>query len=130
MRRLSKVGLLSLLLILPGMQGFASMLCVQPVKTHGHACCGLHEQINAPHSVTPSAQTQDLSCCKVAPIDSAPVENPLLSSGTDGNTPAIRATSALTGNLTSVVLLVGRASTRSEKLQHSPRYALLCTFLV
>jgi len=90
----------------------------------------MSEQINTPRSLASSAQTQDLSCCKIAPTDTAPTQNPLLSGGAGSSTPAIRATNDLARDLPSAVLLIGRGSPRSAKLQHSPVHALLCTFLV
>src|ERR1019366_9965178 len=49
MGRLSKVVLLSLLLVLSGVPGTASLLCAQPMKSHAHACCMAHHQIAGSH---------------------------------------------------------------------------------
>jgi hypothetical protein len=131
MGRLSKVVLLSLLLILSGVPSTASLLCAQPMKSHAHACCMAHEHVNAAHCGASSAVVSGTpSCCKVAPIDSTPVQPLLLSGVSQDSTYGLHAISDIARMLPVPILLSGRGSPRSAKLQHSPVHALLCTFLV
>jgi hypothetical protein len=130
MGRLSKVVLLSLLLILSGVPGAASLLCAQPMKSHAHACCMAHRQIAGSHCAPSSVQSRNPSCCKVAPINSTPVQNLVLSGGSSDGAVVMRALSGMTGDVPAPILLLGRGSPRLAKLQHSPVHALLCTFLV
>lgn len=130
MGRLSKVVLLSLLLILAGVPGTASLLCVQPMKSHAHACCMGHEQVNASHSAEASVLSGSHFCCKMAPIDSGPAQNLLVSSSSNDGAVVLHAISDIVGDLPALILVSGRGSPRLAKLQHSPVHALLCTFLV
>jgi hypothetical protein len=131
MGRLSKVVLLSLLLILSGVPGATSLLCAQPMKSHAHACCRGHERVNALHCGASSAAVSGTpSCCKVAPVDSTPVQPLLLSGVSQDSTYGLHAISDIAEVFPVSILLSGRGSPRSAKLQHSPVHALLCTFLV
>jgi hypothetical protein len=81
MGRLSKVVLLAVLLIIAGFPGTTSLFCAQPSGSHGHVCCMAHEQVNAAHCTAYSlAVSGTASCCKIAPIESMPVQ-PLPLSG-------------------------------------------------
>ena len=130
MGRLSKVVLLSLLLILSGVPGAASLLCAQPIKSHAHACCRGHERAAASHCGAASVQSGNPSCCQVAPINSTPVQNLLLSGNSNDGAQVFRALSGMAGDIPASILFSGRGSPRLAKLQHSPVHALLCTFLV
>ena len=68
------------------------------------------------------------SCCKAAPINSAPVQS-LTSVSNDGAV-VLRATNDIAGDFPASILSSGANSPRLEKLQHSSVHALLCTFLV
>ena len=130
MGRLSKVVLLTLLLILSGVPGAASLLCAQPIKSHAHACCRPHQQTAGSHCAPSSVQSENLSCCKVAPSNSTPVQNLVLSGGSRDGAVVVRALSGMAGDVSAPILRLGRGSPRSAKLQHTPVHALLCTFLV
>jgi hypothetical protein len=130
MGRLSKVVLLSLLLILSGVPGAASLLCAQPMKSHAHACCMAHQQIAGSHCAPSSVQSGNPSCCKVAPINSTPVQNLVLSGSSSDGAVVFQALSGMAGDVPAPILLLGRSEPQSAKLQHSPVHALLCTFLV
>jgi hypothetical protein len=130
MGRLSKVVLLSLLLILSGVPGIASLLCAQPMKSHAHACCMAHEQTAGSHCAASSVQSGNPSCCKVVPINSTPVQNLVLSGGSSDSAVVFQALSGMAGDVSAPILLSGRGSPQSEKLRHSPVHALLCTFQV
>jgi len=130
MGRFSKVVLLSLLLILAGVQSTASLLCAQPVKSHAHACCMGQGQVNASHGGEASVQLGNHSCCKMAPFNPAPAQNLLLSSDTNDGVVVLHAISDIAGDRSASILVSGRSSPRQAKLQHSPVQALLCTFLV
>jgi hypothetical protein len=131
MGRLSKVVVLSLLLILAGVPGAAPLLCAQPMNSHAHACCRSHEQVNASHCGAPSAaMSASPLCCKVAPIDSTPVQPLLLPGVSQDSAYGLHAISDVAWVLPAPILLSGRGSPRLAKLQHPPVHALLCTFLV
>jgi hypothetical protein len=131
MGRLSKAVLLSLLLILAGAQGAASPLCVQPVKSHAHACCMEHAQINASHSTAPSATVSSVPpCCNVAPIESTSYQPLAVAGVSHEGAPGLHAIGYIAGALPAPDLVSGRGSPRSAKLQDPPAQALLCTFLV
>jgi hypothetical protein len=70
------------------------------------------------------------SCCKIAPIESTPIQPILLSGVSNDNANGLQATSDIADALPAPVLLSRRGSPRLTKLQHSPVHALLCTFLV
>jgi hypothetical protein len=125
-----KVALVSLLLILSGVPGAASLLCAQPTKSHAHACCMEQMQASGAHCAAASVQAGNLSCCKVAPINSTPIQNLGLSGGSNGGAIVIRALSGLAGDVPAQVPLLGSSSLRLTKLQQPPVHALLCTFLV
>jgi hypothetical protein len=131
MGRLSKVVLLSLLLILAGVQGTASLLCAQPMISHAHACCMSHELVNPSHCGAASAAVlESPACCKVAPIESAPFQPLVLPGVSQDSAYGLHAISDIAGMLPAPTLFSGRGSPRLAKLQHSPVHALLCTFLV
>jgi hypothetical protein len=130
MGRLSKVVMLSLLLILSGVPSSASLLCAQSLKSHACACCMGHEQVAASHCGAASVQSGNPCSCKVAPINSTPVQNLLLSGGPNDGAVILRPISDIAGELPASILFSGCGSPQSEKLQHPPVYALLCTFLV
>src|ERR1019366_2717744 len=73
MGRLSKVVLLSLLLVLSGVPGTASLLCAQSMKAH--ACCMGHDMANDPHCGASSVRPGSPCCCKMTPVNSAPAQN-------------------------------------------------------
>src|ERR1039458_4943157 len=80
MGRLSKVVLLAVLLIIAGFPGATSLFCAQPSRSHAHACCMAHKQASSLHCVASSlAVSGTPSCCKVAPIESTPIQPTLLS---------------------------------------------------
>ena len=131
MGRLSKVVLLAVLLIIAGFPGASSLFCSQPSGSHGHACCMAHEQANAAHcTATSLAVSGTASCCKMAPIESTPIQPSLLSSVSHDRAYDLQATSDIAGALRAPALLLRRGSPLLTKLQHSPVHALLCTFLV
>jgi hypothetical protein len=131
MGRLSKVVLLAVLLIIAGFPGAASLLCAQPSGPHGHACCMAHEQANASHCAASSlAVSGTPSCCKMAPIESTPIQPILLSGVSHDSAYGLQATSEIAGALPAPALLLRRGFPLLTKLQHSPVHALLCTFLV
>jgi hypothetical protein len=130
MGRLSKVVLLSLLLILSGVPGAASLLCAQPMKSHVHACCMAQKQVAESPCGMASMLSKTPCSCKVEPINSTPLQNLPLSSGSSQSAIVLLPISGIAGELPALVHLSGRGSLRSEKLQHSSVHALLCTFLV
>lgn len=131
MGRLSKVVLLAVLLIIAGFPGATSLFCAQRSGSHGHACCMAHEQANASHCAAFSlALSGTASCCKVAPIESTPIQPILLSGVSNDSANGLHATSDIAGALPAPALLWRRGSPLLTKLQHSPVHALLCTFLV
>jgi hypothetical protein len=130
MGRLSKVVMLSLLMILSGVPSSASLLCAQPLKSHACACCMGHEQVAASHCGAASVQSGNPCSCKVAPISSTPVQNLLLSGNSNDGAQVFRALRGMAGDIPASILFSGRGSPQSEKLRHSPAHALLCTFLV
>ena len=131
MGRLSKVVLLAVLLIIAGYPGAASLFCAQPPGSHGHACCIAHEQANAPHCAASSLAVPGTpSCCKIAPIESTPIQPILLSGVSHDSAYGLHATSDIAGALLAPALLLHRGSPLLMKLQHSPVHTLLCTFLV
>lgn len=75
-------------------------------------------------------QSTNPSCCKVAPVNSTPLQNLLSSSVSNDGVVASSAVSDLAGEIPALILLSGRGSPGMAKLQHSPVHALLCTFLV
>lgn len=131
MGRLSKVVLLAVLLIIAGFPGATSLLCAQPSGPQGHACCMAHEQANASHCAAPSSALSGTpSCCKIAPIESTPIQPILLSGLSQDSAYGLQATTVIAGALPAPALLLRRGSPHLTKLQHSPVHALLCTFLV
>ena len=131
MGRLSKVVLLAVLLIIAGFPGAMSLFCAQPSGSHGHACCMAHEQANASHCAGPSLAVSGApSCCKIAPIESMPIQPILLSGVSHDSAYGLQATSHIAGALPAPALLLRRGSPLLTKLQHPPVHALLCTFLV
>jgi hypothetical protein len=130
MGRLSKVVLLSLLLILSGVPGAASLLCAQPMKSHAHACCMAQKQVAESQCGMASMQSEKPCTCKVEPINSTPLQNLPLSSGSSHSAVVFLPISGIAGELPALVHFSGRGSLRFEKLQHSSVHALLCTFLV
>jgi hypothetical protein len=130
MGRLSKVVLLSLLLILAGVPGTASPLCAQSANSHVHACCMGQEPVAESHCGMASMQSENPCNCKVAPTESAPVPNTPLSSGANDGTVAFRVVSDIAGNPLASIIFTDSNSPHMGKLQNSPLHALLCTFLV
>lgn len=130
MGRFSKVVLLSLLLMLAGVPSTASLLCAQPVKSHPHACCMGQGQANASHGGDAPVQLGNHSCCKMVPVNPAPAQNLLLSSGSNDGIVVLHAVSDIAGDRFASILVSGRGSPLQAKLQHSPVQAFLCTFLV
>ena len=128
--RLAKVVLLSLLLILAGVQGSTSLLCAQPMNSHAHACCMALEQAADSHCGTSSVQSGNPSCCKGSPFKSTAAQNFLPSSGSNDGVVVLSEMSDIAGNVPTAILSPDRSSPRLAKLQHSPVHALLCTFLV
>src|ERR1035438_2842256 len=74
MGRLSKAVLLTLLLVLSGVPGAALHLCAQGIGSHAHACCMAHKQVSASSSGRLATQVENTSCCKVAPLQSTPIQ--------------------------------------------------------
>lgn len=130
MGRLSKVVLLSLLLILSGVPGAASLLCAQPMKSHAHACCMAHQQVAGSQCGMASMQSGNPCTCKVEPIHLTPLQNLPLSSGSSHSAVVFGPIRGIAGELPALIHFSGRGSPRSEKLRHSSVHALLCTFLV
>jgi hypothetical protein len=130
MKALIKAALLSLLLIMAGVPGIARQLCAESSGSHAHACCAAHEQVTGSQGGATSMQSTNPSCCKVAPVNSTPLQNLLSSSVSNDGVVASSAVSDLAGEIPALILLSGRGSPGMAKLQHSPVHALLCTFLV
>jgi hypothetical protein len=131
MGRLSKFVLLAVLLIIAGFPGATPLFCAQPSGSHGHACCMAHEQAKASLCAASSlAVSGTTSCCKIAPIESTPIQPILLSGLSQDRVYGLNVTSDIAGTLSAPVQRLGRGSPLSTKLQHSPVHALLCTFLV
>jgi len=130
MGRLSKAMLLSLLLILAGATSDASLLCAQPMSSQAHACCRGHKQAAESHCGMASVQPGNPCSCTVLPVDSTPLQNLPLSTGSSHSARVLRPISGIAGELPAATLFSGRGSPRPEKLQHSSLHALLCTFLV
>jgi len=131
MGRLSKVVLLAVLLTFAGYPGATSLFCAKHSGSPGHACCMANEQINASHFAASSlAVSGTASCCKLAPIESTPVQPIQLSGASHDSANVLQATSDIAGVLPASALLLRRGSPPLTKLQHSPVHAFLCTFLV
>jgi len=131
MGRLLKVVVLAVLLIVAGFPGTASLFCAQPSGSHSHACCMAHEQASVSHCAASSlAVPATPSCCKVAPIESMPVQPMLLPGVSQDSAYGLHPASELAGALPVPALLLRRGVPLLTKLQHSPVHALLCTFLV
>jgi len=131
MGRLSKVALLAVLLTFAGYPGATSLFCAQPSGLHGHACCVANEQSKASHRATSSlAVSGAASCCKVAPIESTPIQPIQLSGASHDRVNVLQAAPDIAGTLPASALLLRRGSSPLTKLRHSPVHAFLCTFLV
>jgi hypothetical protein len=124
---LSKVVLLSLLLIIAGVPGITPHLCSQPLASHSHGCCASHQR--SASCMTATTQSVNPSCCKVAPIESMLAKDLSLSGPSDA-VHGLQATIDIAGMLPAPVLLSGRGSSRSAKSLRSPVHALLCSFLI
>src|ERR1039457_1651506 len=109
MGRLSKVVLLAVLLIIAGFPGATSLFCAQPSRSHAHTCCMAHKQASSLHCVASSlAVSGTPSCCKVAPIESTPIQPILLSNVSHDSAYGLQATSDIAGALPVPALLLRR----------------------
>jgi hypothetical protein len=130
MGRFSKVVLLSLLLVLAGVPGIASPMCAQAATPHVCTCCMAQGHTADSMRGSASAQSSNPCRCKVAPTDSAPVQNLSLSSASSDSTIVLQEVNDVAGTLPASILSSDKDISQLGKLQHSPLHAFLCTFLV
>jgi len=130
MGRFSKVVLLSLLLILSGAPGDASLLCAQPVKPRAHACCMKAEMARSSHCGADLATISGTSsCCKVAPTESSPITPPQLIGNSRNGAIGLLAVKDIAGALPARIISL-RVSPQRVAARQLSLHALLCTFLV
>lgn len=130
MGRFSKVALLTLLLLVAGVPGTASLLCAQSAKAPAHTCCMEHEQAAGSECGSAAMQSDNLCNCQVSSTGSAPFQNFPTSSPSYDSTFVLKQVNDIAGNFSTSRVASTSDSQQSEKLQHSPLHALLCTFLV
>src|SRR6266700_171158 len=130
MAALSKAVLLSLLLILAGVQGNVSRLCAEFSGSHAHTCCIAHEHVSAATSGAPTTSLGSPSCCKVAPDQPGPIQAILLSTGSHHGSYQLDVNRVEVLPIQVPALGKDAGSPRLTKLLHSPVHAVLCTFLV
>jgi hypothetical protein len=128
MAALSKAVLLSLLLILVGVQGNVSQLCAERSGSHAHACCKAHEQVSAANREAPSLGSP--TCCKVAPEEPVAPQAIVLSTGSHHGSYQLDVNRVETLRVQVPTSGKDSGSPRLKKLLHSPVHAVLCTFLV